>query len=55
MCPGVRPEEWLKWFAHPSAGVECRGHMRCPAFPPVSSEVAVGLFGLFLCFAQKLP
>ena len=26
MCPGVRQEGWLRWSAHPSGGVECRGH-----------------------------
>ena len=23
---------WLKWFAHPLMGVECRGHVQYPAF-----------------------
>ena len=32
VCPGVRPEGWLKWFAPTSGGVECRGHMQYPAF-----------------------
>ena len=52
VCPGVRPEGWLKWFAPPSGGVERRGHIQYPAFALGSSEVAVGLLGLFLCFAQ---
>ena len=55
MCPGVRPERWLRCFAHPSGGVECKGHARYPAFfcsqhfvfAPSSSEEAVGVF---LCF-----
>ena len=42
---GVGPEGW---FAHPLGGVECRGHAQCPAFAPGSSEVAVGLFDLFV-------
>ena len=44
MCPGVRPEVWLRWSAHPFGGVECRGHVQYPAFAPDSSEVAVGFF-----------
>ena len=34
MCPGVRPEGWLKWFALPLGGVVCRGHVQYPAFSP---------------------
>ena len=54
MCPGVGPERWLRWFAHPFGGVVCRGHVQYPAFAlhpvfvPGSSEVAVGFFGLFV-------
>ena len=46
--PGVGLEAWLKWFAHPFGGVECRGHAQCPAFAPSSSEMAFGVFGLFV-------
>ena len=34
MCRGVRLEGWLRGFAHPSVGVECRGHAQYPAFAP---------------------
>ena len=34
MCPGVGPEAGLRWSAHPSGGVECRGHAQYPAFAP---------------------
>lgn len=49
MGPGVRPEGWLRWFAHPFGGVICRGHVWCPAFALHFSEVAVGVF-FFLVF-----
>ena len=59
MCPGVRPEGWLRWFAHPLGGVVCRGHAQYPAFVPAfapgSSKVAVGFSGLFVSFVQNLP
>ena len=32
VCPWVESEGWLRWFAHPFGGVECRGHV--PAFTP---------------------
>ena len=32
MCPGVRPEGWLRRFAHPFGGVVCREHAQYPAF-----------------------
>ena len=54
MCPGVGPEVWLKWSAHPLGGVECRGHAQCPAFAPSSSEVAVR-FLVFLYLVHNLP
>ena len=34
MCPGVWPEGWLRLFAHPLGGVECRGHTQYPALAP---------------------
>ena len=34
MCPGVGLEGWLRCFAHPLGGVECREHARFPAFAP---------------------
>ena len=34
MCPGIRPEGCLRWFAHPFGGVVCRGHAQCLAFAP---------------------
>ena len=33
-CSGVELEGWLRWFAYPSDGVECKGHMQYPAFAP---------------------
>ena len=49
VCLGIRPEEWLRWFAHPFlGGVVCRGHTQYPVFAPGSSEVALGLFVSFL-------
>ena len=30
--PGVGPEGWLRLFAYPLGGAECRGHVQCPAF-----------------------
>ena len=48
MSPGVRPEWWLRWFAHPLGGIVCRG----PAFAPGSSKVTVGWWCWFVfCFA----
>ena len=55
MCPGVGPEWWLRCFAHPFGGVVCRGHAQYPAFFPGSSEVAVGLFGLFVASPEFAP
>ena len=34
VCPGVRPQGKLRWFAHPLDGVVCRGHTQYPAFVP---------------------
>ena len=48
MCPGVGPEAWPRYFAHPFGGVECRGHVQYPIFAPGSSEVTVGFFLVFL-------
>ena len=45
-------EGWLRWFAHPFGGVECR-HAQPPAFAPSSSEVAVG-FLVFLYLVDNL-
>ena len=53
MCPWVRSEGQLRWFAHPFGGVVCRGHEQYPAFAPSSSDMAVGwLLGRFVfgCF-----
>ena len=54
-CPGVRPEGWLWWFAHPFGGLVCRGHVQDPAFcsrsfvlAPGSSEMALVLCGFFV-------
>ena len=48
VCPGVRPEGWVRCFAHPLGGVECSGHGQYPVFAPGSSEVAVEVSGLFV-------
>lgn len=45
-CPGVRPEGWLRWSAHPFGNV-CRGHAQYPTFAPGSSEVGVGFLWSF--------
>ena len=51
MCPWVRSEGRLKWFAHPFGGGVCRGHEQYPAFAPSSSDTAVGwLLGCFVLF-----
>ena len=55
MCPGVGPEGWLRWSAHPLGGVECRGHAQCPAFAPGSSEVAVGFLVFLYLVVHYLP
>ena len=55
VCSGVGSEGWLRWFAHPLGGAACRGHAQYPAFVPGSLEVAVGLFGLFLCHLEFAP
>ena len=34
MCPGVRPERWLRCFAHPLGGGVCRGHAKYLDFAP---------------------
>ena len=55
MCPGVRPEGWLRWSAHPSGGVECRGACSEHFFTPGSSKMAVGFFGLSVSFVENFP
>ena len=50
MCPGVRPEAWLRWFAYPSGSVMCRVHTQYLAFVLGSSEVAVGFLVSFVPF-----
>ena len=54
MCPGVRLEGWLRYFACPLGGV-CRGHAQSSAFALSSSKVAAGFFDLFVSFVQNLP
>ena len=61
VCPGLRPEGWLRCFAHPSGGGVCRGqaHYLCfcprhPIFAPGSSKLAVGFFGLFVSFGSRI-
>ena len=53
VCSRVRLEGWLRWFAHPLAGVLCRGHAQYPAFAPGSSKVAVGFFWSFSMFCPE--
>ena len=55
MCPGVVPEGWLRWSAHPLGGVVCRGHAQYPALDPRSSKEAVGFFDLFVSFVHNSP
>ena len=49
---GIRLEEWLRWFAHPSGGLNTGVMLntlillKYPVLAPGSSEVAVGFFGL---------
>ena len=45
--PGVGPDRWLRWFAHPLSGVVFKGHAQYLAFSPGSSEVATGVFWVF--------
>ena len=55
VCPGVRPEGWLKGSALHFGGVVCRGHARYPAFAPSSSEVAVGFLVFLYLVVHNLP
>ena len=48
--PGVGPDGWLRWFAHPLSGVVFKGHAQFLAFSPGSSEVATGGFWVFSYF-----
>ena len=55
-------EEWLRCFAHPSSGVECRGHALYPAFAPNIQFLLLALqkwqqnfFGLLVSFVRNLP
>ena len=54
MCPGVRPEGWLRCFAHPFGGVVGRGHSQYPAFALNTLFLLPGLqkwqFRVFLVF-----
>ena len=55
MCPGVGPERWLRWSAHPFGGAVCRGHARYPAFASGSSEVAAGFLVFLYLVVHNLP
>lgn len=50
VCPGVGPEERLRYFAHPLHGIVCRGHVKHPAFTPGSSEVQL----FFVCWLVRI-
>jgi len=57
LCPGVGPEGWLGWFAHPELVLSAGGMWNTlllfltPTFVPSSLEVAVG----FLAFLISCP
>ena len=62
--PGIRPEGWLRYSAHPSVPTVCRGHAQGPAFLPPrhpvfaagSSKVAIGfLVSLYLLDLELAP
>ena len=62
ICPRIGSEGWLRCFAPHSGGVGCRGACSVPCFcsqHPLlalgSSEVEVGIWGLFASFVQSLP
>ena len=51
-----------RWFAHPSGGVEFRGHTQYPAFAldtwfllQALQKWQLGFFSLFVSFVQNLP
>ena len=44
MCLPVRPEGWLRCFAHSLGGGVCRGLVQYPVFAQGSSDVAVGFW-----------
>ena len=61
LCPGVGPEGWRRWSAHPFGAV-CRGHAQDPVFAPdplllrpALQKWQLGFFGLFVPFVQNLP
>ena len=47
MSPGVGPEGWLRWSAHPTGGAVCREHVGYPAFAPDSGSGS-WVFDLFV-------
>ena len=53
--PGVGPEGWPGWSAHPLGGAVCRGHAQSPAFAPDTSEVAVGFLLFLYLVVPSLP
>ena len=58
MCPGVGPEAWLRWFAHPFGGAVCRGFcfLLFLLLLLALQKWQLGFFGgLFLSFVQNLP
>ena len=62
MCPGVRPEEWLRGFAHHFGGVVCRGHAQYTVFAPnplllprALQKWQLGFFWSFLYLVHNLP
>ena len=55
MDPGVGPEGWLRWSAHPFGGVGCRRHVQYATFAPGSSEVTVGFLVFLYLVVHNLP
>ena len=53
MCPGDRLEGWLKWLIIPLNGVYAWGMLSTLLFAPGSSEVAVGIFALFVAHCSE--
>ena len=45
--PGVGPDGWLRWFAHPLSGVVFKGHAQFLAFLQALQKWQLGGFGSF--------
>ena len=62
VCPGVGPEGWLRWFAHPFVVLSAGGHAQYPAFAtntqfllPALQKWQLGFLSFCIFWILNLP